>query len=116
MKSTKPVSVTDILTELDAGVFEQKVSAALADVAMGVVGTGKVGKVVVTFDLKQIDASNQVSVKHQVKFSKPTPNGKVDEENTTATPMHVGVRGRLSLFPENQETMIFEYADRRDPA
>lgn len=106
--NTKPVSVTDILTELDAGVFEQKISNALAEVAMGVVGTGKVGKVVVTFDLKQIDASSQVSVKHQVKFIKPMPHGKISEENTTATPMHVGVRGRLSLFPENQEKMVFE--------
>jgi hypothetical protein len=95
-------NIVDVIGDLDAGVFAQKMEAALSDVAAGVVSTGKVGKVTITFDLKQIATSNQVSVKHKLSYVKPTEKGKVSEENTTETPMHVGVRGKLSLYPESQ--------------
>lgn len=101
--------VSDFLGDLDAGIFEQKLARSLSDVAMGVVTTGKKGKVVVTFDMAQIANSNQVNLTHSLKYVKPTSNGRVTEENATATPMHVGVGGKLTLFPENQ-TNLFDSA------
>lgn len=98
--------VADLMGDLDAGVFEQKLARSLSDVALGVVTTGKKGKVVVTFDLEQIANSNQVNLHHSLKYVKPTGNGKLTEENTTATPMHVGVGGKLTLFPENQQNLF----------
>jgi hypothetical protein len=95
-------NIVDVIGDLDAGVFAQKMEAALSDVAAGVVSTGKSGKVTITFDLKQIASSNQVAVKHKLSYVRPTEKGKVAEENTTETPMHVGVRGKLSLYPESQ--------------
>lgn len=101
----KTTAFSEMLPDLDAGVFEEKINRALADVALGVVTTGKTGKVTIELDLKQIASSNQVNVSHRLKYTRPTANGKLAEENTTATPMHVGVNGKLSLFPETQEKL-----------
>ena len=96
----------DLFGELDAGVFIQKVTRALTEVALGAVTTSKVGKVVLTFDVKQIGTSNQVNVHHSLKFIKPTPNGRVTEENKTETPVYVGVGGVLTILPDKQEKMF----------
>lgn len=103
---------TDVLPELDAGVFAGKINRALSDVAMGVVQTGKKGKVSITLDMEQIANSHQVKLKHSLKYIKPTGNGKVTEENATETPMHVGPRGKLTMFPDNQEK-LFEAPARK---
>lgn len=108
-------NIVDVIGDLDAGVFAQKMEAALADVAAGVVQTGKTGKVTITFELKQIATSNQVSVKHKLAYVKPTEKGKASEENTTETPMHVGPRGKLSLYPESQPD-LYKSSDLRTGA
>jgi hypothetical protein len=102
----KITSFVDVLTELDAGTFEQKISRAMAECAFGVVETGKTGKIVITLDLKRIATSNQVTVKHALKFVRPTENGKVTEENATETPLYVGARGRLTVTPDTQQEMF----------
>lgn len=106
----RSTNVSDMFGELDAGVFEQKLARSLSEVALGVVTTGKKGKVVVTFDMAQIANSSQVNLQHSLKYIKPTGNGKVTEENTTATPLHVGVGGKLTLFPDTQEKLFKEPA------
>jgi hypothetical protein len=105
-KTDRNTNVADMLSELDAGVFEQKLARALSDVAMGAVTTGKKGKVIITFDMAQIANSSQVNLSHSLKYIKPTGNGRVTEENTTATPMHVGAAGKLTLFPDTQERLF----------
>ena len=102
----KQEQLYDLFGELDAGVFIQKATRGLAEVALGAVTTGKSGKVVLTFDLKQIGTSNQVNIHHTVKYIKPTPNGRVTEENKTETPVYVGLGGVLSVLPEKQEKMF----------
>lgn len=102
----KITSFVDVLTELDAGTFEQKISRAMADCASGVVDTGKAGKITITLDLKRVASSHQVTVKHAVKFVRPTINGKVTEENATETPLYVGARGRLTVTPDTQQEMF----------
>lgn len=99
-------NVTKFIEELDAGVFEEKLSRALSEVAAGVIDHNKPGKVTVTLDLKRIGDSYQVAVDHKLAFVRPTARGKVTEENSTKTPMHVGKQGRLSLFPEDQTQMF----------
>lgn len=105
MSHNQPTEFSALLEDLDAGVFNQKVSTALADVALGTVETGKDGKVTITLEIKRIGESNQVQVSHQVKSVRPTKRGRVTEENTTATPLHVGPRGALNLFPESQQRL-----------
>lgn len=105
MQQQSPQAFGDMIGEFDAGVFEQKATAALREVAQGVTATRKAGKVTLTFDFKPIGDSNQVTVAHTVTFSRPTHKGKVTEEDTTNTPMHVGRAGHLSLFPEAQQKL-----------
>lgn len=94
--------VGDFLQNLDGGVFEERLSTALSEVAKGVVLHNKQGKVTITLTMKKIGSSNQVEVAHKLDFHAPTAKGKFGEETTTVTPMHVGNKGKLSLFPENQ--------------
>ncbi|MEO5811579.1 MAG: hypothetical protein ABIU96_04085 [Rhodanobacter sp.] len=102
----KTTDVTTLLNDLDAGVFVERLSAALSDTALGVANTGKKGKVTITLDLERIGDSSQVKCTHQIKYARPTDKGKVSEEATTSTPLHVGARGVLSLFPESQSELF----------
>lgn len=98
--------VSTLLDDLDAGVFAQRISRALSDVALGVSNTGKKGEVSLSFKLERIGDSNQVKCVHTVKYSKPTDKGKVTEDHATITPLHVGVGGKLTLFPESQPRLF----------
>lgn len=102
--TTQPYAtpLPELLGDLNAGVFAQQIEHAFAETALGVVSTGRKGKVVLTFDLGRIGDSSQVALKHKLQFVCPTNRGKRSEESTTETPLHVGPRGRLSLFPVAQ--------------
>jgi hypothetical protein len=94
--------LNEFLGDMEAGVFAQRVAVALSEAALGVVTTGKPGKVTITFDMKQIADGSQVAVAHKLEYHKPTMKGRVREESTGKTPYHVGPGGRITLFPENQ--------------
>lgn len=100
--------ITTLLEDLGAGVFAQKINAAFADAALGVVTTGKKGSITISFELKRIGESNQVACTHAIKYSRPTGKGKISEENSDMTPLHVGVGGKLTLFPETQQPLFGE--------
>ena len=103
---SKTTDVAQLFHDLDAGIFTQRLDAAMRDVALGVVTTGKKGKVTITLDLERIGDASQVKCTHAIKSTKPTIKGKVMEEATTSTPLHVGTGGVLSLFPESQSDMF----------
>lgn len=105
----------EILHDLDGGVFAQRIGAALSEVAAGVAYTGRKGQVTISFDLKKL-TDIQVQIDHKIKFVAPTQRGKRTDEATTATPMHVGARGRLTLFPESQPSLLPETKDARSDA
>lgn len=94
--------VTQFISDLDGGVLEQKLAHILSDVGAAVIDNDRAGKVSITFDLKRIGNSYQVEIKHKLAYTKPTAKGDISENNTTSTPMHVGIGGRLTLFPESQ--------------
>lgn len=98
--------VEDFISSLDGGIVEQKLSQILSEVSAAVIEHDKAGKVSLEFSIKRVPNSYQVQIEHQIKYSRPTAKGKVSEENKTSTPMHVGSKGRLSLFPENQGQMF----------
>lgn len=101
-------NVADVLADLDAGLFLQKVSRQLQDTALGVAEHGRKGKIVLTLELERIGESHQLKVKHTAKYTRPTKRGTVVEDDTTETPMYVGRGGRLTLFPETQGALDFE--------
>lgn len=98
--------VQTMLEDLDAGVFLEKLAHAFSAVAGNVVDTGKAGEVTLKFSISQIGSGYQVNIKHRLTYTMPTKRGKSAEEDTTETLMHVGSKGKLSLFPENQ-TQLF---------
>lgn len=95
----------ELIGEFDAGVFEDKVTAALREAAQGAIAHRKKGKVTLTFDLKPIGDSNQVNVTHSLRYVKPTAKGQLTEEDATSTPMHVARSGHLSIFPDTQQSL-----------
>lgn len=113
-KAAPTTNAEEILADLDGGVFAQKMGRALSDVARNVVNTGKKGEVVVKFNFKQIGESSQVQCDHTIKYLMPTQRGKVTEENTTATPLHVGANGKLTLFPDTQQRLFEDKSSRAD--
>jgi len=99
------------LSELDGGVFGEKLGMALSDVAAAVVNTGNPGRLRIDISIKQLGSGDQVVVTHKLAYERPTARGKAAEEDTTETPMHVGKRGRMSLYPENQH-QLFSHESR----
>lgn len=91
--------------ELDGGVFADKLGAALHDAAKGAVDWERAGKVTITLDIKRLGNGSQVTISHKLVAAMPTLRGKVTEEETTATPMHVGKNG-VTFFPEEQYPMF----------
>lgn len=100
--SAAQTDVSAFITDLDGGQFDRMLSVALGQVAAGVVDNNKVGEVAVKFTIERIPGTHQVNVKHSLKFSKPTADGKAGEEATRKTVMHVGKNGVMSLVPLNQ--------------
>ena len=106
-KPDKPFDAAAMLEELDGGVFMQKVARAVQDGALGATEHGRQATVTVTLTIDRIDESNQVSMKHKIKSVTPHKRGKVTDEDETATPLYVGQRGKLTVFPDNQEAFSF---------
>lgn len=100
-KSNRPsaaaTDVPEFITDLDGGQFEVMLSTALSRVCAAVVDHERKGKVTVTFDIQKIPGTYQVRIGHGVKFSNPTSMGMQSEEVETATVLHVGKGGALSL-------------------
>lgn len=82
MNDDRMTVVPDFLGELDAGVFMNKIAAALNTVGLGVLNNGNKGKVVLTFDFERMGNSveeKRVKIKHKLQYSTPTPRGKASE-------------------------------------
>lgn len=105
MSNDRMTNVPDFLGELDAGIFMNKIAAALNDVSLGVLNNGGKGKVTLTFDIDRLNNSieeKRVAIKHKLSFTTPTPRGKSSEEDTTETPMYVNKGGKLTILQEDQ--------------
>lgn len=109
----KITAADEVLNDLDGGVFMQKMAAALADVASGVVTHGRAGQVQITLDMKQIEDSHQVAVKHTLTYKQPTMRGEKGEKDQTSTPLYVGTRGKLSIMPDNQTKFGFMEGNKK---
>ncbi|EDW8118152.1 hypothetical protein HVX06_08085 [Enterobacter sp. RHB15-C17] len=109
MSNDRMTVVPDFLGELDAGVFMNKIAAALNTTALGVLNNGNKGKVTLTFDLDRMSNSTEekrVMIKHKLQYSCPTPRGKTSEEDTTETPMYVNRGGKLTILQEDQGNLF----------
>lgn len=109
MSNSNTAAATDVgefITDLDGGMFDRMLSVALSESAAAAIDHDKVSEVTVKLSFKKIPGTHQVQCQHQLKYSRPTPDGKRSEEATRTTPLHVGKYGRLSLAPESQMSFI----------
>lgn len=105
MSDNRATNVPEFLSELDAGIFENKISAVLNEVALGVLNNRQKGEVKITLSLEPMSTSaeeKRVKIKHKLSFTKPTPRGKSSEDDTTETPMFVNRGGKLTILQEDQ--------------
>jgi hypothetical protein len=104
--SNRGTDLPEFINDLDGGVFAEKVSRALSDVAAGVVDHNKAGEVTLKFKIDRIGNSYRVGIKHQLNYKVPEANGSYSQENTTESVMHVNQGGRMTVFPENQHQLL----------
>lgn len=102
--------IINSIGEFNAGVFVSKLDQVAKSTALAVVTHKKKGKVCIELDFDLIKGTHQVQVRHTVKYSKPTVNGKLDESDSTETPMYVSKEGDLSVVPDSQMKMFGEEA------
>lgn len=57
-------------------------------------------------DFSRIKKTQQVSIKHSLKFSRPTMDGEASEKVARETVMHVGKFGKLTIMPESQMELL----------
>lgn len=103
----KPTDPGEFFANLNAGVFNSTLGAALSAVAGAVVDHGKKGKVTITLDMAPIGESHQVKITHKLAWSEPTKRGSRSEDNALDTPMFVTEKG-LSLFADNPTAQMFD--------
>jgi hypothetical protein len=103
--STKPsthsvAAATDVgefITDLDGGQFDRKLSIALSQVAAACLDNKRTGEVTVKFVFEPLLGTQQVACHHELKFLRPTMDGKAGEQEKRVTVLHVGRYGALSL-------------------
>ncbi|ERS12018.1 hypothetical protein Q673_02800 [Marinobacter sp. EN3] len=111
----RDTDVVRFLEDLDGGVFLQKIARAISEVAGGVVDHDAKGNLDLKLNFQRIGNSYQVNIAHTLKYTVPTMRGKISEEDTTETPMHVNTGGKVSIFPENQNQLFTRKGEPQTP-
>jgi len=101
-------NVDEFMDELNAGILKEKMAHVLSEAALGVVvhGNGRVkAKVSLELTLTRVGENDQVIISHKLSHKTPTKRGFKSEEDTTETPMFVGVGGVMSVTqqPESMD-------------
>ncbi|MCO1336641.1 hypothetical protein MO867_20150 [Microbulbifer sp. OS29] len=99
-------NVTQLFSDLDGGVFLEKLAHTLSEVAGAVTDHEKKGEVNINLKMSKIQNSDQVQIEHTVKFKKPTMRGSIIQDDATSTPMYVGTKGALSFHPIKQPPLF----------
>lgn len=111
-------NVDDFISELNGGVFKEKLAAILSKAAQGTVtyGNGKrKAKVNIELTVSQLGENEQVVVSHKLMHKTPTKRGFVSEEDTTETSMFVGRGGAMTISqPKEGMTGQFRLEGEQD--
>lgn len=96
----------EVLGEFDGGQFMLILSRSLGTVAAAVVDNKRKGKISIELDFTLIPNTQQVSITHALKLTRPTTDGEAMEKVKRDTVMHVGKYGKLTVMPESQLELI----------
>lgn len=98
--------VNAFISELEAGIFKEKLAHMLSDVALGQVvnnGGNRKGKVNVEFSFQQVGDNNQVMISSKLSHTTITKRGMKSEQTTLETPMFVAKGGQLTIDQPKEE-------------
>ncbi|WP_435234515.1 hypothetical protein ACR30L_12125 [Psychromonas sp. PT13] len=99
-------NVDSFVSELEAGMFKEKLAHMLSDVALGQIihnGGNRKGKVNIELSFSQVGDNNQVMIASKLSHITITKRGVKSEQTTTETPMYVGKGGMLSIDQPKEE-------------
>lgn len=103
----KPTDIGQFIEELGAGVVEEKLAHIITQVAGAVMQHNKQGEVSLTLKFDPAgSASDQLSVKHTIKYKQPKKRGELVETDLQETIMYVNDGNNPTQFPENQGDMF----------
>lgn len=97
---------TKILEDLDAGMFQQKIAAAMTDAGRAAIGYAKNSKVTIVLTYHPISNTRQCQVTHQISSDVPHEFGNTVDKDTKTTPVYIHDDGRQSITPQNQKDMF----------
>ena len=98
---------TEILHDLDAGIFAQKISEALTEAGRAAIHHDKNAKVVIELTYEPISNTRQCQVKHKLKSVIPHSTGQVTDEDEKKTPIYIHQDGKQAVTPESQTELNF---------
>ncbi|MDN2661815.1 hypothetical protein OW492_00320 [Psychromonas sp. 14N.309.X.WAT.B.A12] len=99
-------NIDNFIGELESGIFKEKLSHMLSDVALGQVihsGGNRKGKVNIELTFSQVGDNNQVIIASKLSHTTITKRGMKSEQTTTETPMYVGKGGVLTIDQPKEE-------------
>jgi len=102
----KPTDIPQFISELGAGVVEEKLAYILSDVARSVLANQKMGEVSLSLKIKQVGSTDQVNVEHKIAYKKPKQRGAITEDDVQDTILYCNEGFNLTQFPENQTDMF----------
>ena len=93
----KPTNVPQFISELGAGVVEEKLAHMISEVATQVVALDKMGEITLNIKLKKLGDSDQLKVEHKLAYKRPKKRGSISEDDTQES-MMFGNRGLIPSF------------------
>ena len=107
--------VDNFLSELSAGILTEKLGHILSKAAEAATVNRKQATVSMTLTLKPVGESSQVIVSAKLANSVPTKRGKSTEDDTTDTPMFVGIGGEMTIDqPRVEESDQYALSSEKD--
>ena len=106
--NSRHTNVDEFFENLDGGVFKQKLSVLLSDVAAGAFDHKKKGSITIKLEIERIDGSEDiVKLTHDLQHKTPTMYGHKTETNKKDSTMFISTGGKLSAVPhDNQKTLL----------
>jgi hypothetical protein len=103
MADRKLTNIDDFMSELEAGIFKDRLALMLTDSALGAVVNNAVGKVKIEFNIKRLNEHGQVMIETKLQHVKPTKRGAIAEHLSSQTPMWVGRGGVVTIEQPKEE-------------
>lgn len=108
VKDKNSINSADVIKELDAGVFGDKIGMALDEIGRAAIYTGKVAKLKIELTVKQYGDSRQVEVVHEIQSEIPEVTGSAIYKDKKKSSLYIHTDKTWSYTPETQGAFKFD--------